>query len=217
MQISATSSRTGRSLIRALRPPSLPRESPRYTYYPFILWGQDARQSSCHAGANWPFDNLRSSRVKTGVVSANGALVTTFPRDLAGSLCSLTCLLFHLNCGRSAEAFDQVFRRSHGVVLVGVALSVARSRDVEAIRDRRNSRKVYGVKQSAFGTSQLDTPDLESAVMARDPDEERRIVQGEIKGTVVLLQLRQGLRLSAADGEQLKMAGSVGGHHALSI
>ena len=91
------------------------------------------------------------------------------------------------NCAWSAEVFDQVFGRSHGVVLVGVALSIARSGDVEAIRDRRNSRKVHGVKQSALGTGQFDTPDLESAVMSRDPDEERRIAQGEIEGTVALL------------------------------
>jgi hypothetical protein len=33
----------------------------------------------------------------------------------------LTCLLFQLDRGRSPEAFDQVFRRSHGMVLVGIA------------------------------------------------------------------------------------------------
>ena len=56
------------------------------------------------------------------------------------------------NCAWSAEAFDQVFRRNRGVVLVGVTLSVARGGDAEAVRDRGNSRKVHGVKQSAFAT-----------------------------------------------------------------
>jgi hypothetical protein len=48
----------------------------------------------------------------------------------------------------SAEAFDQIFGREGGVVLVGVTVSVARGGDAETVRERGNSGKSYGVRMA---------------------------------------------------------------------